>query len=853
VKGLLAFATLVAAVLGLGGVTWQVARTVAAPPDPLERKLADAKRYLAYVVAPDRGPDLRLGPDDRDLHFIAHAVLPGAPSYDPARQIVFGLRLILLVDGDEVWTHEIYTRARQSKAGPAAGIWQNENSFVLEPGVQLSDDRLLAVHLPDEAVAGAVLRLRLVGDAQEGLVRVYQRAPRAEGQVALRLRTLAPAQRTELADQLSFTPWDRLEPAERAARLRVQGLRLGALGREGTSYETRAVYATGFRLPVDEETPAAGTLVTPTHAAAVNVVGPVEVTLRVTPAPAVAPRGVPANLIITSIGEGGQPPPIVVPVPPPPAQVTQTLPVAAGLHSLQLATDARDGVQVLLSAPRGARAQFGPVRPQPSPEEPLAPDEVLLPGTVADVKTPPVLVAIAGPDDALTRIFRVDARLLPPPTPPGTTVGGEVTVETRDGEGRSLTRQKVQLASVLAPFEEVRLPQGPTRTVAEPTSFRLVAPAGARSLALTAAQPTLLRVYTMVTATPSPDVLEPPFDAVRLSATQWRYAPYDAQSWVLLAPENRVALAAQQAKLAAQTRLEPAPPPTPPAGAHAETVLPEGGPDRQLALERVRPEEAAAFKWTDGYFTALRPRRWQKVTVAGAAPVKIDYWVLGLADVNLGQEAAIQVDGETVATEVVTSTNGAWTLPDVAPGPHTLNVITDAPNLRLLVNQPPAGGGDIVALRSVYRLGGPLRVRVRRPAGDDPATVDVIVYAAGRDADPATQFRITLDGGAPRHAEGIALGRFSPGARTAPLPAADRDPILGFADTPDRTAYHPRLIAVGLGDDLAAGGHTLTIEPLAGAAKHTWVRFFVMTTAAPAEKAIQFRRNAPAGEGRADD
>src|SRR5262249_45690869 len=36
----LATAALVATIAGLGGVTWQVARTVSAPPDPLERKIA---------------------------------------------------------------------------------------------------------------------------------------------------------------------------------------------------------------------------------------------------------------------------------------------------------------------------------------------------------------------------------------------------------------------------------------------------------------------------------------------------------------------------------------------------------------------------------------------------------------------------------------------------------------------------------------------------------------------------------------------------------------------------------------------------------------------------------------------
>jgi hypothetical protein len=846
-------AALVATLAALVALTWHVARTATAPPDPLERKLAEAKKFLYYVVTPASGPELALT-GERDLHLVVHAVIPGAPPFDPTRQLVFGLRLALLVGGDEIWSRDVYTRARQSKGTRAAGLWLQENSFVLEPGVQITDDRLIAIHLPEEAVAGAVLRLRLVGDAAEGMVRVYQRTDRPEARLALRLRSLAPAQREALAEQLSFTPWDRLDPAERAARLRIQGTRMSALGRDGRDYRTRALYTTAFRLPVDEEAPAQGTLVTPTHPAAVNVVGPVEVTLRVTPAPAVEPRGVPANLVITSVGEGGQPPPFVMPVPPPPAQVTQTLAVPAGLHSLHLATDARDGVQIVLAAPAGSRAQFGPVRPQPNPEQQLAPDEVLLGGYIVDVKAPPVVVAVAGPDDLLARSFRVDARLVPPPTPPGTTVSGTLTVESRDASGATLFRQEVQVASVLAPFEELRLPQGETRVVAEPTSFRLVVPSGTRSIQVTAAQPTFVRLYTLVTLTPSPDALEPPFDAVQLQATLWRYARYDEQSWVLMQAENRLALAPLEAKLAAQARLEPAPPPTPPPGATAQTILPEGDPEKQVVLERVLPEEMAAYRWTDGYYTALRPGRPQRIQVAAGAAPKLATWVLGLADVNLGRDVHVSVDGRALPPFTVTTTRGAWTLPLIAPGVHTVLVDTDAPNLRVLVDQEPAGGGEIVALRTLYRLTGKLRLSARRPPGEQPTTVNIVLYSTSREADPRTQFKITLDAGAPRHAEAVALAHFSPGARLAPLGAADHEPILGFADTRDRTVYHPRTLPIGLGDDLAIGTHTVTIEPAAGAARACWVRFFVMTTAAPeVEKAIQWRLNAPSSEGGFDE
>jgi len=109
---------------------------------------------------------------------------------------------------------------------------------------------------------------------------------------------------------------------------------------------------------------------------------------------------------------------------------------------------------------------------------------------------------------------------------------------------------------------------------------------------------------------------------------------------------------------------------------------------------------------------------------------------------------------------------------------------------------------------------------------------------------------VRVDGGAPRRVEGMALAQLTPGTRTYPLPPADREPVVGFADGGDRTVYHPRLIAVGLGDDVGAGGHTLEIEPL-GRGGNLWMRFFVMSSSRrEPERAIQWKLSSPrAGAG----
>ena len=75
---------------------------------------------------------------------------------------------------------------------------------------------------------------------------------------------------------------------------------------------------------------------------------------------------------------------------------------------------------------------------------------------------------------------------------------------------------------------------------------------------------------------------------------------------------------------------------------------------------------------------------------------------------------------------------------------------------------------------------------------------------------------------------------------------------MGFADIADRTVYHPRLIAVSLGDDVGAGAHTITIQPV-GAHANLWMRFFVMTTSkSQPERAIQWRL-LPRAEGPASE
>src|SRR6185295_12017495 len=135
----LRIAVILAAAAVMALLTLQTLRTVAEPPDPSERKITDAKRFLYYEVTKTAGPELLITGTERELQLVTHALLPGPPPFDPTRQVVYGLRVTLVASGKEVWTRDVYTRSRQSKARRAGDLWLDESVFSLERGSELTD------------------------------------------------------------------------------------------------------------------------------------------------------------------------------------------------------------------------------------------------------------------------------------------------------------------------------------------------------------------------------------------------------------------------------------------------------------------------------------------------------------------------------------------------------------------------------------------------------------------------------------------------------------------------------------------------------------------------------------------
>jgi hypothetical protein len=401
---------------------------------------------------------------------------------------------------------------------------------------------------------------------------------------------------------------------------------------------------------------------------------------------------------------------------------------------------------------------------------------------------------------------------------------------------------------VRSPFESL-LRFGPkSEPVSEPVSLRFVVPRGGKKLYLRTSRPGMLRVSVPMLQSPPPDLLAPPFASVPLVATTWRYPRYTLHNWQPLHAQNHDALAPERTvKLATQARLEPLPAPEPPQKVAAEALAPDGQPERQTVLERVAREDAARVlaDWGKGDYVRLPPGQTVRLDFARApSRPKIQYWVTGDPGAVLGEGVELIVDGESVAHERFVTSHGSWKLPRGLSGVHTLQVRTRAQAVRLLIDRPPAGGAaELYALRTIYAMDRPLRVRVSKRA--EAENLDLVVYARDADADAGVSFRVVIDGGAPRRIEGEALEHWTLAERTLTLPAADRDATLGFANVAERGRLHPRLLVVSLGDDLPPGSHTVEIQAYGPGQK--WARFFVLSGRARVrDQAIQWRIS---GEG----
>jgi hypothetical protein len=811
----LARATLAIVLLGFLALSARVATSLGAP-DLMEQKLAGAERYIYYRLAPDTGPKFELVPGDRSLRLVTHVVVPPGV-YDPGREVEYGVRVVVELADGKAWTRDIYTRSRQSKArwtGGPKGRWLDENTFVPGSALQLTDDRLLVLALPSSLPASATARVTLLGEVGEGYVRAY--APMPRDNIARRVRDLPDPDRARIAASLGHLPWDRITAPEQLQSIRFAERRLSAEGKDGSDYHTRTLFTTAFRLRNDAALER-GLLITASHGAAINVVGPARIDLAITR----PPPATPGLLDVALVGEQ-QVPARSLALPDLGARTTHAIDIPVGVFTLMLTATAAARVEV-------STASTSAVLLGGTPGAPLVPDEQL-----ATAFEAPVEIAIDGPPDLLSRVLRIDLRALASePTldasaPVAPSVAGELVIETLGDDGNVIATTKAPYESVASKLELAKLPGKLAASVCEPASVRFVVPPGGRRVRISSDRRALVQVQTPIAISPPADRYEPPYDSVVPVLTRWRYARFVERGWLAVRPRaiapERIAL------LAAQARLEPRA--LPQVTELRGTSLATGGA-KQTIIERVAPEDAADFvaTWDAGHYTRLFPDKPLKLEL-GRLPSRptIRY----RADDSVGATAHIVVDGDTRA-EQVSASRGSWRLAAGLTASHDVMVDVDT-NVALLVDRPPAAGtrAELYAVRTVSPVDRRVKLNVEK-RGDAPQNINIVLYTA-RAASAAT-VRVTIDGGAPARVSGSPLAMWTLADRTIPLPPSDRPATLGFADTQGGVLF-PRRIVVALGDDLAPGTHTIEIAVTGGDA---WIRLFTLDGAAPAPRARQWR------------
>jgi hypothetical protein len=638
---------------------------VALLESPLADKLADADR-IAYYKIPQQGselvPTFRLGPGDTSIKLITHLVLPKGTAYDSSADYAYGIRLELTdLDGEPEWSHELNIRTRQSKSELTEFGYRYENAFLLDdPDLeldleggdgwaqphsrQLTDDRLTRVRLP-AGDGDRLLRLTFIprepSEGVEGLARAYVQRPSAIAD--LRELSLDPETARELVDHLTYRDWEQLSVQERETRLSRVWERLSADGQVGIDYELFSIYETPFRLPRHSKTGARRLEVTPARWLAINVIVSGEDEAELTLEAFGLPEQL-AGLEVQRYGLDGS-----RHVEPVSSASERAIVVPPGVHTLVISAPTR--VEFTLEAAEAKKSRVWlieadrPRRQTDDDREVLEPDERRI--QVASVGAAWKLLPrwrIVGPDDAISRTFRFDMRVVHPDAEtqwPEHGPAPDVELCFYGGEGAVMD---LQLAcerwtgapAIASQFEGLRIgeqgtggvgvelgagepesgdgsgtPAIPWHVVSEPQTVRLVAPPLTKIIEMRAVAPDQHLIVRGYGYWPEVEtVLGEPFREHVAEHTIWRYPPLDTRTWFPVRPVNYDELHDERsiADLLAQVRLQPR-------GFGAGTGAGQGTGGNRWPWQgdpdlddRIANELAGEDGWDPGPWVTLEPR-----------------------------------------------------------------------------------------------------------------------------------------------------------------------------------------------------------------------------------------------------
>jgi hypothetical protein len=852
--GLLLF---VALVFGLG---WSAIHAMTLEAPAWVQKLASADRVINYVVDHEQGPRIALAGDERVLKLITHAVM-GHRDFAPEQTVSYGIAASLWSRGEKLWSAQLFTESRQSKARFTGEMWLDENAFTREGDLQLADDRTQLVVLPDAYPPGSEIHFRLLGQIDRAQIRIYKQQERDQFRREVIARALDLGDSREGERSSTYLPWQFVSELEQIGRVRYVFERMPAIGLKGNDYQTETTYYTGFRLPNPALDGSGVLTLTKGRAAAVNVVGPGELVLRFSVPTAFSGTTSFENKVsITRIGSGDPEAPLDVSYRSNGAE-NRRYRVPNGVSSLIFQNHGPGTAQI--SVGEFSALGFG-LPPPPKLDErgstpllrSLRPDERRIPVYFTNSGLPPLEVETNPEADFFARALRIDVRTpfdgdIPLPLAPATTL----TAEFVDANGTIVSRSTRTIQAPPSRIESIEridvLDAGGDKSfrpvvvelgTSEASSLRVVPPGKAVRLRLSTDRPAHLRIFSYV---PSDDLYESPYRDVELLGLKWHYAPLERRRWIPIRVENHteLLLAGRAATLVAHSRLEPTDP-SHTADQPTTTLQPRGTPDQQEVLEPFAgPRSLAVRDWGESMVAGLSLHKPLAVRVPAEShtPPAIHYRV---PSEFLGDTLVVQIDGIVSAEMILRTTRGTAGLSRLTPGEHSVMVtlrsrssIRGTEEFVLLTNLPPRDSAPIFNLRKLYRLDGRgLRLTIQRKP-EESLVVNAIIYADGKPANLEHEVDITLDGGTPRRSPNPSAYLTVPYKRV-PLPAANRPHSASFLDRRGDAGF-PRPIPIFVGDDLSENQHDIQI--VNRQSKPLWARFFVSRRARPkADRVLQF-------------
>jgi hypothetical protein len=239
---------------------------------------------------------------------------------------------------------------------------------------------------------------------------------------------------------------------------------------------------------------------------------------------------------------------------------------------------------------------------------------------------------------------------------------------------------------------------------------------------------------------------------------------------------------------------------------------------RQRARERVSDDDLTETikTWPVGSLTELRPQIARAIDFRANLHTRPRLsWIVPATSV--GASATVWVDGTPIQLTLTTA-SGSAELGVVRPGPHRVRVETAA-KAQLWINRPPSGERrDVYRDRTLYSLDrGPLAVNVTKRVREQIHVYAVFYTPANG---PAPKVRLTVDRGRPQIKSGVVKNLTTSELVTALPPPRGVAPRL--VDLGGRSAGAPRVVHLGLLDDLAPGQHRIEVTSLSGPG--VWLR-----------------------------